>query len=40
MATKATEKTVSLKKVSKKKKMGAGDAGLVSNKIRKIKSKG
>lgn len=40
MATKETTKKVSIMKVTKKKKIGAGDAGLLSNKIRKVKSKG
>ena len=39
MATKETTKKVSIRKVTKKK-IGVGDAGLLSNKIRKVKSKG
>lgn len=39
MATKETTKKVSIRKLTKKKKLGAGDAGLLSDKIRKIKSR-
>ena len=39
MATKVTDKTTSIKRLNKRKKIGAGDSGLLSNKIRKIKLK-
>lgn len=39
MATKVTEKTTSVKRLTKRKKIGAGDAGLLSNKIKKVKVK-